>query len=371
MESEQPTQQMPPPPPRRLTRSRTDRVLGGVCGGIGRALGIDALIVRILAVALLFAGGISLIVYVAMLVLVPEEVEGAEQPPPQRDTNTAVVVLVAIGLIVLAPILLGGGLLIAGLLFPIAFIALAGMVTWWLVSGEPFAGDSRDVIRRASLGLLVLVGSMLLFGAGFLGAGIGGDAAAAGAVVAAGLVLVVGAFVGRVRWVILPAMALALGVSVVAAAGISLEGGVGERDYRPGSPSALKDRYELGAGEMVLDLRRADLPRGDTPLKVQLGMGQATLVVPKDVCVASKADVGAGAVDVFGDTNAGVNVGWDDQPEVGRKGRRVVVDADVGFGALLVRHDRRDLGRHRRPDRGDDGPFGDYTGPGNTGCSDA
>ena len=357
---------------RRLTRSRTDRVLGGVCGGIGRALGIDALIVRILAVALLFAGGVSLIVYVAMLVLVPEEAEGAEGAAARSATPNAVVVLVAIGLIVLAPILLGGGLLMAGLLFPVAFIALAGMVTWWLVSGEPFAGDARDVIRRASLGLLVLVGSMLLFGAGFLGAGIGGDAAAAGAVVAAGLVLVVGAFVGRVRWVILPAMALALGVSVVAAAGISLEGGVGERDYRPGS-AARRSRTATSwaRARWCWTCAGADLPRGDTPLKVQLGMGQATLVVPKNVCVASKADVGAGAVDVFGDTNAGVNVGWDDQPEAGRKGRRVVVDADVGFGALLVRHDRRDLGRHRRPDRGDDGPFGDYTGPGNTGCSDA
>ena len=81
---------------------------------------------------------------------------------------------------------------------------------------------------------------------------------------------------------------------------------------------------------MVLDLRRADLPRGDTPLKLQLGMGQATLVVPKDVCVASRAEVGAGAVDVFGDTNAGVNVDWDDLPEAGA-GRRVVVDADVGL----------------------------------------
>ncbi len=370
MESEEQTQPLPPPSPRRLTRSRTDRVLGGVCGGIGRALGVDALIVRILAVALLFAGGISLIVYVAMLVLVPEAAEGSEQPLPKRETNTVVVVLVAVGLIVLAPILLGGGVLLAGLLFPLAFLALAGMVTWWLVSGEPFGGDGVDVIRRAALGLLVLVGSALMFGAGFIGAGMGGGTAAAAVVVAAGAVLVVGAFVGRVRWVILPAMALALGVGVVSAAGLSLEGGVGERDYRPSSAAALKDHYELGAGEMVLDLRRADLPRGDTPLKLDLGMGQATLVVPKDVCVASKAQVGAGAVDVFGDTNAGVDVDWDDQPEAGRKGRRVVVDADLGFGALLVRHDRRDLD-HPRHDRGDDGPFGDYRGPGNTGCSDA
>ena len=233
-------------------------------------------------------------------------------------------------------------------MFPLAFLALAGLVTWWLVSGEPFGGDGVDVIRRSALGLLVLVGSALLFGAGFMGAGMGGGTAAAAAVVAAGAVLVVGAFVGRVRWVILPAMALALGVGVVSAAGLSLEGGVGERDYRPSSAAALKDRYELGAGEMVLDLRRADLPRGDTPLKLELGMGQATLVVPRDVCVASKAQVGAGAVDVFGDTNAGVDVDWDDQPEAGRKGRRVVVDADLGFGALLVRHDRRDLD-HRTP----------------------
>ena len=372
MESEQPTQPMPPPSPspRRLTRSRTDRVLGGVCGGIARALGVDAMVVRILAVALLFAGGISLIAYVAMLVLVPEEAEGAEQPPPPRDTNAAMVVLVAVGLIVLAPVLLGGGLVLAGLLFPVAFIALAGLVTWWLVSGEPFGGDAVAIIRRSALGLLVLAGSALLFGAGFMGAGIGGGTAAAGGVIAAGAVLVVGAFVGRVRWVILPAMSLALGVGIVAAAGLSLEGGYGERDYRPTSAASVNDRYELAAGELVLDLRRADLPRGDTPVKLQLGMGQATLVVPKDVCVASKAEVGAGAVDVFGDTNGGVNLDWDDQPEPDRRGRRLVVDADIGFGALLVRHDRRDLDRgHSRAERSE--PFGDYRGPGNTGCSGA
>jgi len=365
MEPEDPTQ--PLPQPKRLTRSRSDRVLAGVCGGLARHLGIDPVIVRVLAVVLLLAGGVSLIAYAAMLVLVPEEGEAEAAPATARDSSPGRVVLLVIALLVAAPLLIGGGLIAASIVLPLAFLALTGLVTWWLVSGEPFAGSAGDVLRRSALGLLVLFGSALMFAAGFMGAGLGGGTAAAAGVVAAGAVLVVGAFVGRVRWVILPAMSLALGVGVVAAAGLSLEGGWGERDYRPASAAALQDRYELAGGEMVLDLRRADLPRGDTPLELDLGMGQATLVVPKGVCVASKAEVGAGAVDVFGDTTAGVNVDWDDQPE-GR--RRVVVDADVGFGALLVRHNRRDLD-HPRRDRGDDGPFGDYRGPGNTGCADA
>ena len=85
-----------PPQKRRLTRSRTDRMLGGVCGGLGRALGVDPLIVRILAVVLLLAGGVSAIAYLAMLLLVPEEAEGAEGAEavaPPRDTNVALVVV--------------------------------------------------------------------------------------------------------------------------------------------------------------------------------------------------------------------------------------------------------------------------------------
>ncbi len=371
---EEPT--YPIPPPRRLTRSRTDRVLGGVCGGLGRALGVDPLIVRILTVVLLLAGGLSLVVYVAMLILVPEEAEGVEPPASAQTTNPTVIVLGAVGLLVLAPLLLGLGLVLAAILVPLATIALAGLVTWWLVSGEPFAGDAGDVVRRSALGLLVMVGALLLFGAGFMAAGVGGQTAAAASVVGAGAVLVIGAFVGRVRWVILPALALALGVGMISASGVSLEGGFGDRDYRPASAAAIEDNYELGAGQMVLDLRNAKLPRGDTPLSMRVGMGEAVLVVPKDVCVASKADVGAGAIDVFGDTNAGVNLDWRNRPQAPRRGRRVVVDADVGFGVLLVRHDRRDVngrhgGRGSRAGTGRGGPFGNYSGPGNVGCSDA
>lgn len=361
MEPEEPTQPLPPQP--RLTRSRTDRVLAGVCGGLAARLGVDPLIVRIAAVALLFAGGISLIAYVAMLVLVPEAAEGEEAPVPRRETNTALVVLLVVGLVVLSPLLVGGGLLVAGLLFPLAAIALAGLVVWWMISGEPFAGDGVDVLRRSALGILVLIGAALLFAGGFFGAASGGATAAAAVVIAAGVLLVVGAFLGRVRWAILPALSLALGVSLVAASGLSLDGGYGEREYRPASAAQIQDRYELAGGQVTVDLRRTRLPRGDTPLDFKVGMGEVVVVVPEDVCVASRADVGAGDVDVFGRRNAGVDLDWEDLPTAPRKGRRVVLDADIGFGALLVRHERRDADRDLHDGR--------YRGAGNTGCDDA
>jgi phage shock protein PspC (stress-responsive transcriptional regulator) len=356
----------PDPPPRRLQRSRTDRVIGGVCGGLARHLGIDPLLVRIGAVALLFAGGVSLVAYPAMLLLVPEEpVEGVAGDTPSRRMSGGTIALLVVGGLLAIPFLIGG----AVLLVPLALIAGAGLLTWWLVSGEPMAGEPRAVLRRSALGAAVLVGCTLIFVVGFWAAGLGGGTVAAGAVIAAGVVLVVGAFTHRFRWVVLPATALALGVGIVAAAGISLEGGVGQRDYRPSSGADLKDRYELGAGQLVIDLRKTDLAPGDTPLDLRVGMGQAFLVVPDDVCVASSADVGAGQVDVFGRSNGGVDLQWADHPREARGARRVVVDADVGFGELRVRHDREELADHGRDARFTHGDS--YTGVGNVGCAGA
>lgn len=56
---------------RRFKRSRDDRVLGGVCGGIAEELGIDPVIVRIATVALVAAVGVGAIAYVAAWILMP------------------------------------------------------------------------------------------------------------------------------------------------------------------------------------------------------------------------------------------------------------------------------------------------------------
>lgn len=62
-----------PPPVRRLTRSRTDRKIAGVCGGFASYAGIDANVVRILMVALTLFGFAGPLVYIVAWIIVPED----------------------------------------------------------------------------------------------------------------------------------------------------------------------------------------------------------------------------------------------------------------------------------------------------------
>lgn len=59
---------------RQLTRSTSNRMIAGVCAGLGDYLGIDPTIVRLLAILAFFTGfgGIA-IVYLIMAIVVPEQ----------------------------------------------------------------------------------------------------------------------------------------------------------------------------------------------------------------------------------------------------------------------------------------------------------
>ena len=56
-----------------LRRSRTDRSIAGVCGGLAKHFGIDSTILRIVMLCLILFGGMSLWVYIIMWLLIPEE----------------------------------------------------------------------------------------------------------------------------------------------------------------------------------------------------------------------------------------------------------------------------------------------------------
>jgi phage shock protein PspC (stress-responsive transcriptional regulator) len=68
-------------PPRRFLRSRRDRFLGGVCGGLGDYFAIDPVLFRIGSVVLGVVGGFSLVAYPILWIFVPRD-DGTGNPEP-------------------------------------------------------------------------------------------------------------------------------------------------------------------------------------------------------------------------------------------------------------------------------------------------
>ena len=71
----------------RLYRSRGDRMLFGVAGGMARYLDLDPSLVRIAWVLLVFAGGAGLLLYLIAAIVIPEEPLGAPAPPPAAPSE--------------------------------------------------------------------------------------------------------------------------------------------------------------------------------------------------------------------------------------------------------------------------------------------
>jgi len=328
-------------------------MIGGVCGGLARYFGVDVTLVRIGMVALALLGGTGLIVYAAALVLVPSDGEVAPGPNDTRDRALAIGIAITL---TIAGFALGG---FGSALFPVASLAVAGLAVWWLVSGERPTGGPRSIARRAALGVALIMGCLALSVGSFFAAGFGGGVVIASLVIAAGAALVAAAFVGGARWLVLPALAIALPLAFVSAANIDLDGGFGEREVRPGTLAEVKKDYRLGMGELVIDLRDVKMPAGDHHVNVGLGAGHALVLVPEGVCVASEARVGIGGVDVFERDGGGIDVDWSDARRAPGDTPRLVIDGDIGLGLLEVRHNRsRESANHY------DGPFSDLDRPG-------
>ncbi|WP_369018261.1 PspC domain-containing protein [Thermatribacter velox] len=115
---------------KRLYRSRREKMIGGVCAGIAQYFDIDPTIVRLLAVALLLAGGTAIVAYIIAWIVVPEEPENSksvieaseEKPRSQNRREVLGWILVIIGV-----------LLVARYLMPISLI-------WFPWGGKLFLG---------------------------------------------------------------------------------------------------------------------------------------------------------------------------------------------------------------------------------------
>ena len=64
-------------PTRKLYRSRSDRKLAGVCGGLAKFFSLDPTLIRVLFAILALAGGSGIVIYLAMWIMVPNQPQGA------------------------------------------------------------------------------------------------------------------------------------------------------------------------------------------------------------------------------------------------------------------------------------------------------
>lgn len=58
---------------RRLYRSQTEKMVGGVCGGLGEVLDVDPTIIRVVFVLLAFLGGHGILLYLILWLIMPRQ----------------------------------------------------------------------------------------------------------------------------------------------------------------------------------------------------------------------------------------------------------------------------------------------------------
>ncbi|HKK20576.1 MAG TPA: PspC domain-containing protein [candidate division Zixibacteria bacterium] len=96
---------------RKLYRSRKDKVIAGVCGGLGEYFDVDPVFVRIIVVLLAFAHGFGLLGYIIAWIIIPKK-EEAPDAAVEEGTETKVrysswnrylpgLILIGIGIILL------------------------------------------------------------------------------------------------------------------------------------------------------------------------------------------------------------------------------------------------------------------------------
>ena len=133
-------------------------------------------------------------------------------------------------------------------------------------------------------------------------------------------------------------VALTVVLSLAAAANwdldVPLGGGVGDRTERPTTPAELTG-YELGVGNLVVDLRQLQIPPGTTRVEARVGVGELEVEVPQGVSVAVVARSGLGQVQALGEEEGGFASRIDTAADAGGD-RRLELDLRVGLGQVRV-----------------------------------
>lgn len=115
------------------------------------------------------------------------------------------------------------------------------------------------------------------------------------------------------------------------------EGGIQVRTEQPTSMGELKDRYDINAGALELNLSKLELPEGTTEVEARVDDGALTVVVPQDVSAQVDAEAENGALSIFGKDSSGEDVKRHyTQEGHDQADRRLSLELSVDTGAITV-----------------------------------
>src|SRR6188474_2144248 len=290
---------------RRLERSRSDRMIAGVSGGLARYFEIHPAVFRVGFVVLTLLGGAGLLIYAAAALVIPDEgKQDSVATAALRDRRDRPWPLIGLGLLAVA----GAILLSRATLWPDGdawwLFLIAGAVILWVTrkpqpAPEQAAGMTDTVattrreshrVRRFFRWLGIVVASLVAL------------------------------------------LAIAIGV-FVAVFDVHPGRGIGDENYIVTSPLALQDEYRVGIGTLDVDLSRMQFPLGVTHLETSVDVGDLHVILPPGVALRGYAEARAGHVNMLGREDDG----WNADVDLSGTGPRVLdLVAHVGAGSVRV-----------------------------------
>ncbi|MHA3703678.1 PspC domain-containing protein [Jatrophihabitans sp. YIM 134969] len=368
-----PTDTPPPPPPpagpppgapaRKLQRSRTDKVAGGVAGGLGEYFALDPVLFRVLFAVAAFFGGFGLVAYAVLWFALPESGDTTTSPVDRLGgwlkAHNVPLWLAGVVAVVGFWLLVGGfggwwghgfffpGAAVIGVVLLIVAFSRRGatgtderppppgptdtapfpphdgpagaptisllkaadddkpMDQWYREARERGRARRRRArpLFLATLGATVVALAIVAIVDAASGVALPVYGLVAGGTVLLGLLA--GVLARRpafsLIWFLVPAL---VWIAAFGGTHTSFRDGAGEVAYRPTSVADLDDDYRLAFGRVTLDLRGVydDAATRGTPERVvvRVGAGVARVVVPEDADVTVVAQVRLGAVLVDG-----------------------------------------------------------------------
>jgi len=334
----------------RLRRVVVDRRVAGVSGGIARHLDIDPLLVRVGFVVLAFFGGVGLLLYFALWLLVPED--GKDWAVIKLDRRSRAVALVVIGLLALVLLVSHGWwgdpgpflLLVAMLGVILVGTQLAGRdrhaapppdgatttpppapasaqlpayapapqptpAPTYVVPEQPRPVNPRKkgpILFWFALATMVVALGVLAV-VDLAGASVAPSAYPATVLGLSAAFLLLGTFFGRAGGLILVGL---LAASATVGTTFADRWDPHREVVRPATAASVQSDYHLDVGELVVDLSGVSDPRAlsGRTIHVSGGIGHLDIRVPASVSVVTSAQVtGMGGINAFGRDAGGVD----------------------------------------------------------------